>query len=77
MREVYNTERHLLHVGCTRARDHLLVTGGDPVSEFLVDMAREQSIEDALKNAASRALLRCGRSAGSPSWRAGCAQRTG
>ncbi len=23
----YNTERHLLYVACTRARDHLLVTG--------------------------------------------------
>jgi superfamily I DNA/RNA helicase len=24
---VHDTERHLLYVGCTRARDHLLVTG--------------------------------------------------
>jgi ATP-dependent exoDNAse (exonuclease V) beta subunit len=23
--DVYNTERHLLYVACTRARDHLLV----------------------------------------------------
>jgi len=35
--EVYNTERHLLYVACTRARDHLLVTGLDPASEFLDD----------------------------------------
>jgi len=28
--EVYNTERHLLYVACTRARDHLLVTSVDP-----------------------------------------------
>ena len=36
--EVYNTERYLLYVACTRARDHLLVTGVKPASEFLVDM---------------------------------------
>ena len=29
------TERHLLYVACTRARDHLLVTGAEPVSEFV------------------------------------------
>lgn len=38
LEEVYNTERHLLYVACTRARDHLLVTGVDPTSEFLEDM---------------------------------------
>jgi superfamily I DNA/RNA helicase len=32
---VYNTERHLLYVACTRARDHLLVTSVDPPAEFL------------------------------------------
>ena len=26
LEEVYNTERHLLYVACTRARDHLLVS---------------------------------------------------
>ena len=26
LQEVYDTERHLLYVACTRARDHLLVT---------------------------------------------------
>jgi len=36
--EVYNTERHLLYVACTRARDYLLVTGVDPASEFLDDL---------------------------------------
>jgi ATP-dependent exoDNAse (exonuclease V) beta subunit len=35
--EVYDTERHLLYVACTRARDYLLVTGVDPASEFLDD----------------------------------------
>jgi superfamily I DNA/RNA helicase len=38
LEEVYNTERHLLYVACTRARDHLLVTGVDPPSEFLDDL---------------------------------------
>jgi hypothetical protein len=38
LEEVYDTERHLLYVACTRARDHLLVTGVDPVSEFLDDL---------------------------------------
>ncbi len=36
--EVYDTERHLLYVACTRARDHLLVTSGDSPSEFLDDL---------------------------------------
>ena len=26
LQEVYDTERHLLYVACTRARDHLLIT---------------------------------------------------
>jgi superfamily I DNA/RNA helicase len=41
LEEVYNTERHLLYVACTRARDSLLVTGVDPVSEFLGDLTRK------------------------------------
>jgi hypothetical protein len=40
LQEVYDTERHLLYVACTRARDHLLVSGVDPVSEFLDDFRR-------------------------------------
>jgi superfamily I DNA/RNA helicase len=40
LEEVYNTERHLLYVACTRARDQLLVTGVAPGSEFLEDMAQ-------------------------------------
>jgi superfamily I DNA/RNA helicase len=39
LQEVYDTERHLLYVACTRARDHLLVSGVSPVSEFLDDLA--------------------------------------
>ena len=38
LEDVYNTERHLLYVACTRARDHLLLTGVEPVSEFLDDL---------------------------------------
>jgi DNA helicase IV len=38
LEEVYNTERHLLYVACTRARDHLLVTAVKPPSEFLDDL---------------------------------------
>jgi superfamily I DNA/RNA helicase/mRNA-degrading endonuclease RelE of RelBE toxin-antitoxin system len=38
LQEVYNTERHLLYVACTRARDCLLVTGVSPASEFLDDL---------------------------------------
>jgi superfamily I DNA/RNA helicase len=37
LQEVYDTERHLLYVACTRARDQLLVTGVEPASEFLDD----------------------------------------
>ncbi|WP_299927096.1 3'-5' exonuclease [uncultured Pelagimonas sp.] len=36
--EVMNTERHLLYVAATRARDHLWMSGVDPVSEFLMDI---------------------------------------
>ena len=38
LEEVYNTERHLLYVACTRARDHLLITSGDSPYEFLDDL---------------------------------------
>ncbi len=38
LEDVYNTERHLLYVACTRAREHLLVTGVKPASEFLDDL---------------------------------------
>jgi superfamily I DNA/RNA helicase len=36
--EVYETERQLLYVACTRARDRLLVSGVRPGSEFLADL---------------------------------------
>jgi ATP-dependent exoDNAse (exonuclease V) beta subunit len=38
LEDIYNTERQLLYVACTRARDHLIVTGTEPASEFLDDL---------------------------------------
>jgi superfamily I DNA/RNA helicase len=38
LREVYDTERQLLYVACTRARDRLSITAVDPASEFLDDL---------------------------------------
>jgi superfamily I DNA/RNA helicase len=40
LQEVYDSERQLLYVACTRARDHLLVTGVKPASEFLDDLRK-------------------------------------
>jgi len=36
--DIYETERRLLYVACTRAREHLLVSGVQPVSEYLADL---------------------------------------
>ena len=38
--DVYDTERHLLYVACTRAQDRLLITSVDPASEFLDDLLK-------------------------------------
>lgn len=38
LEEVYASERNLLYVACTRARDYLLVSGVTPGSEFLDDL---------------------------------------
>lgn len=38
LEEVYSTERHLLYVACTRARDRLLVSAAGDRSEFLDDL---------------------------------------
>jgi superfamily I DNA/RNA helicase len=43
LQEVYDTERQLLYVACTRARDELLVTSGELPSEFLDDLRTERS----------------------------------
>ncbi len=42
LEEVYNTERQLLYVACTRARDHLLVTSVSPPSEFLGECTKDR-----------------------------------
>jgi superfamily I DNA/RNA helicase len=39
LEDVYVTERHLLYVACTRARDHLWISGVTPASEFLADLS--------------------------------------
>ena len=39
LEEVYTTERHLLYVACTRARESLSITAVDPESEFLADFS--------------------------------------
>ena len=36
--EVVTTERHLIYVACTRARDQLLISSGATGSEFVEDM---------------------------------------
>ncbi|MGH7119322.1 MAG: 3'-5' exonuclease, partial [Acetobacteraceae bacterium] len=36
--DIYETERRLLYVACTRAREHLLLTGVTPTSEYLADL---------------------------------------
>jgi len=38
LKEVYDTERHLLYVACTRAREQLMITSVEPASEFLDDL---------------------------------------
>jgi superfamily I DNA/RNA helicase len=37
--EIYETERRLLYVACTRAREHLLLTGVAPTSEYFADFS--------------------------------------
>ena len=40
--DVYETERHLFYVACTRARDRLLVSGVAPASEFFADLTHRE-----------------------------------
>jgi hypothetical protein len=44
--EIYENERRLLYVACTRAREHLLLTGVKPVSEYLADLNRKRGASD-------------------------------
>ena len=41
LQEVYDTERQLLYVACTRARDQLSISEVGPASEFLDDLRRD------------------------------------
>ena len=41
LEEIFQTERHLLYVACTRARDFLIVSGVEPASEFIQDLLGE------------------------------------
>jgi superfamily I DNA/RNA helicase len=43
LEDVYNTERQLLYVACTRARDCLLLTSAGSPSEFLRDMQQSRA----------------------------------
>ena len=45
LQEIYDTERNLLYVACTRARDFLLVTSAGVPSELLLDMNLDASAE--------------------------------
>jgi superfamily I DNA/RNA helicase len=38
LQEVYDTERQLLYVACTRARDRLFMSATAPASEFFDDL---------------------------------------
>ena len=42
MDDIYETERRLLYVACTRARDRLMVSGVEPASEYLTDLAADR-----------------------------------
>jgi hypothetical protein len=42
LEDAYVTERYLLYVACTRARDALLITAVTPGSEFLGDLSRSR-----------------------------------
>ncbi|MBV7380584.1 3'-5' exonuclease [Maritimibacter dapengensis] len=43
--EVMNTERHLLYVAATRARDFLWMSGTEPLSDFLSDLIQARKAE--------------------------------
>ena len=41
--DVYETERHLFYVACTRPRDRLLISGVRPTSEFIQDLGSTEA----------------------------------
>lgn len=50
LEEVCDTERHLLYVACTRARDRLMVTGIEPASEFLEPLRRTALAQTGIRS---------------------------
>ncbi len=54
--EVVATERHLLYVACTRARDHLLITSGDTCSEFVEDLLGSPSQHETSSRSRPRSV---------------------
>jgi hypothetical protein len=38
LEEIFNAERNMVHVGCTRARDHGMVAEAGLALEFLQDL---------------------------------------
>ncbi|WP_375588381.1 3'-5' exonuclease [Hoeflea alexandrii] len=42
LQEIYDTERHLLYVAATRARERLWISACDPPSEFLEDLLTDR-----------------------------------
>jgi superfamily I DNA/RNA helicase len=59
LEEVYNTERHLLYVACTRARDRLWVSGVEPATEFLADLEAVTSGNMAWNSTGEQPPSRC------------------
>jgi UvrD/REP helicase N-terminal domain/UvrD-like helicase C-terminal domain len=51
--DVYETERQLFYVACTRARDRLWVSGISPASEFLNDLRSTAAIGSAPRSPAA------------------------
>ena len=49
LQEVYDTERHLLYVACTRARDSLWVSAVEPASEFLADLGEYRETAEGIR----------------------------
>jgi superfamily I DNA/RNA helicase len=45
LQEVYDTERQLLYVASTRARDRLWISGVEPASEFLDDLKQTKIVD--------------------------------
>jgi hypothetical protein len=58
LEELYEAERHLLYFAFTHARDHLLVTGVNPASEFLDDLTGGSPTNPSLHQSVGNAFIR-------------------